>query len=336
MPESARQSRPPYFPGIQALRAIAALLVVLQHSIVYTCEAAGIGYGDYLKLGFGLWGVMLFFCISGFVIGLNRHLPAGTFAVRRALRIYPAFLATCALSIAILAAIGAEARLDVATALLLPVSSLNDSLRIPYWTLVFEVAFYALAAAAFWFRPTDRALSIAAAAWIVLAQLFGRYFPNEAAATAPGALILVSPYTQLFALGMLACLHQDELGRIDPRAIIAIAAACLFALSTFPMTPVGYVLVQGIVCAGAVVLAARAAAAPAPARWLGDASYGLYLLHLPVIVVLASAFTGSWLARYPLLLFAVIAVSSAAVGAAFGAIEHSAHRRIARVAPARP
>src|SRR5215211_6730813 len=105
-----------YFPGMQALRAVAALLVVLQHAIFYACYTAGIDAGPYLKAPFARIGVMLFFCISGFVIGLNRHLPTGVFAVRRALRIYPAFWVTIIIALLMLP----DAKFDWWSAALLP------------------------------------------------------------------------------------------------------------------------------------------------------------------------------------------------------------------------
>jgi exopolysaccharide production protein ExoZ len=319
-----------YFPGVQALRGAAALLVVLQHSIVYACQAAGIGYEPYLKIGYGHWGVMLFFCISGFVIGLNRHLPAGTFAFRRALRIYPAHLAGCLIAIAVLAAAGIEAHLDVASATLLPVTEFNNSLHIPYWTLIFEVAFYALAAVVFMFRPSDRALSIAAAGWIVTVQFFGPYFPNETIAMAPGLGILLSPYTQLFALGFLGCLHFKLLRRTDPRWLLGAAAAALMVLSSVRMTPAAYVLVYGVACLAAVMLCARVAECPAPAVRFGDASYGLYLLHLPVLVALAAMLAGSWLAAFPFWLWAGMTAAATIAGTLFGFAEFWVHARLAR------
>lgn len=320
-----------YFPGIQFLRGAAALLVVLQHSIVYACQTAAIPFEPYLKVGFGQWGVMLFFCISGFVIALNRRVPAGKFLARRVLRIYPPFLVACLISIALLSVVGLDARLDLLTAALVPVTKFNDSLHIPYWTLIFEIAFYVLAAVAFMARPSDRLLSIAALSWIVLVQFLGAYFPDEATAMAPGPAILVSPYTQLFALGMLACLHRETLDRIDLHWLLGGAAAALFVLSTMRMTPSGYTLVYGLACAVVVTMAARARATLFVANALGDASYGLYLLHLPVLVALSVLLAGSWLVQHPMAVWALMTGASIAAGVLFGLLEHRAHVRSARL-----
>ena len=76
--------------GIQGLRAIAAVLVVLQHAIFFACTARGVDFTPYLPIGFGQVGVGIFFVISGYVMTLC--LPQGAmFMPQRIARIYPAF-----------------------------------------------------------------------------------------------------------------------------------------------------------------------------------------------------------------------------------------------------
>jgi len=83
----------PYLPEIDGLRAVAVILVVLFHAQVP-------GFSG------GFLGVDVFFVISGYLIGgiLFDELRSGTFSAsrfyeRRARRILPATLATCALTI---------------------------------------------------------------------------------------------------------------------------------------------------------------------------------------------------------------------------------------------
>lgn len=313
-----------FFPGIQALRAIAAALVLLQHSIVLTCRVEGIDPAPYLKVGSGHIGVMLFFCISGFVIGLNRHQPPVTFALRRALRIYPGFWLASA--VAILLVPGASSGLW--TLLLLPTAELNNALAIPYWTLVFEIAFYALFTIALSFKPSDRTLSFAAIIWIGIAQLMYPHFPDKI--EAPGWLILLSPYAQLFACGLIACLNLRSLDAVPSQALLALPVAAMAFLSTVTMTPAGVALVYGAAAASLVVLATRSISIPEPLAKMGDASYGIYLLHLPVLVLLGNVLTGSALTAWPMLVWSAMFAVALIVSGAFGLGEHLLHRRMVR------
>jgi peptidoglycan/LPS O-acetylase OafA/YrhL len=96
----------PFFPGIHALRAVAATLVVIQHAAYVANDYFVFGYdidNDYFI--YGRVGVILFFAISGFVIALQRTKPVGVFIVHRLLRIYPNYwLATLFAAAALVAA----------------------------------------------------------------------------------------------------------------------------------------------------------------------------------------------------------------------------------------
>src|SRR5581483_8554966 len=92
------------FLGIDALRGIAAMSVVLYH---YTYEyQAVIGHTQPLGWSFSLgqYGVDLFFMISGFVIfmTLQRIEGISDFVVARFGRLYPAFLTALALTTIVL------------------------------------------------------------------------------------------------------------------------------------------------------------------------------------------------------------------------------------------
>src|ERR1700710_756441 len=82
----------PFFPGIQALRAAAAILVVIEHagSIDHNYTVLGVSY-IIPQFSYGRIGIILFFAISGFVIALQRRKPLRTFVVHRLLRIYPSY-----------------------------------------------------------------------------------------------------------------------------------------------------------------------------------------------------------------------------------------------------
>ena len=105
-----------FFPGVHALRAAAAMSVLVAHSLFVASGSKIIWEYDYL----GRTGVVLFFAISGFVIALQRSKPVGEFIKHRALRIYPGFWIALALEAALFTATGFPVGFRAATFLLYP------------------------------------------------------------------------------------------------------------------------------------------------------------------------------------------------------------------------
>ena len=64
-PDSAPNA---FYPGIHALRGIAAVLVVVEHGGLFATQAVGVPFTNLLKIDFGALGVLTFFIISGFVM----------------------------------------------------------------------------------------------------------------------------------------------------------------------------------------------------------------------------------------------------------------------------
>lgn len=94
-----------YFPNVNFLRAIAALMVVIYHVIEHTNWTSVALHWPTLTFRLGWLGVDLFFVISGFVIGLsaiklhreNNGAFRKTFFRRRLARIVPLYVFTAAL-----------------------------------------------------------------------------------------------------------------------------------------------------------------------------------------------------------------------------------------------
>jgi exopolysaccharide production protein ExoZ len=145
------------FRGLQALRGIAAFLVVITHSGFYVSERLRPGFKYWTR---GTSGVDLFFVLSGFVMIYSSVKlfsdPNGwrVFAERRIVRIVPVYwLATTVKLVALLA--GSSYILhsqlsvlkEIASYLFLPTRNLDGEIR-PLlgvgWTLNFEMFFYAL------------------------------------------------------------------------------------------------------------------------------------------------------------------------------------------------
>jgi peptidoglycan/LPS O-acetylase OafA/YrhL len=147
------------FPALDLARMAAALLVVFFHwCFLFNVADPTVQHKPWLALEpfarYGHLGVQLFFMISGFLIVQSAYSKTtGQFLRARVTRLYPAYLACCTLTYAVLL-LNADARLSVADYLynLTMLNGVIDSFRgVPatyvdgaYWTLAVEWKFYAL------------------------------------------------------------------------------------------------------------------------------------------------------------------------------------------------
>ena len=293
--------------NVQALRAVAALLVVVVHA--YAVESTYLP-GRPWTTPFhvlGTYGVDLFFVVSGTVMmATTAHLfatpgAARRFLLRRATRIYPPYWIVSALVLVayllVPAAVGAHRSAPpriVASFLALPQP--GEPLLVVGWTLTYELVFYAVLALALRFeRPR---LPLVVATWLLVAGLIHAFGPPEN----PYVRVLGSPLNLEFAFGLLigAAVVRDVL--VAPRALFALAVALVLATCVqtaysgreFLTVTWARPLLVGLPMALLVYAALglerhRGLLAP---RWLraqGDASYALYLWHVPVIGALGLA-----------------------------------------------
>ena len=276
-----------YFPGVTALRGLAALLVVVQHAGYFAAQATDTPQADVLRLDFGTLGVLMFFTISGFVIGLNRHLPTAEFLFRRALRIYPPFWAAYALSAILVLAIGLQTTWSWHAALLLP-SRETPAIYLPLWTLIFEVFFYALAAFVFSLRLSDRTLTALALCWIVVIATMHPYLTGLRTIL-PGALIPFAPYNIFFAAGLICALNRDFLARYSIAHCLAVTVAASVLMTLMPPVPhITTTIVTAIAQSSLLLAVTQTDRWASPIDHLGNASYGIFLIHYSAVAVAAS------------------------------------------------
>jgi peptidoglycan/LPS O-acetylase OafA/YrhL len=277
----------PFFPGIQALRAVAAILVVIEHagSIEHHYTIAGYSY-LIPHFSYGRIGVILFFAISGFVIALQRRKPLGTFVLHRLLRIYPSYWLATIVAAVLLGMARWPVNVTAETLLLYPSTTFDPTSTIPYWTLIFEMAFYTLATVAFGFRLSDRVLTLVAVAWILAVNVISHPIsPTEY--YFPGRWILLSPEVQVFPMGLLCGIHFERIRKIGRWPYIAGAASAFFAGTFFADETFPKLFAMGIYCCCLVVGFADLDVRSRAVLRLGDASYGIYLLHFPPMYVLS-------------------------------------------------
>ncbi|WP_084598536.1 acyltransferase family protein [Actinoplanes subtropicus] len=327
---------------LDALRAVAALLVVYAHLSHYLLRGARDVSAEWLHAGPA--GVMLFFLVSGYIIpaSLERHGDLRRFWIGRLARLYPLYLVVCALmAVSVpLTVAGAVAHLTMLPQLL------GAPLLTPVvWTLSFEMAFYLIVAALFALR-VHKASAAAAIAFAVAgvataplspSRLAGPALPflvaavlalGLAALTArrrpavlTGAILLLALALTLLLAdqdashvwdGLLipavmftgTTIYRAQHGQI-PRwhaaLTIAVVAAALLtnwfaelvalhaliprylARSVITLTVIGGAFAIGLAC--------RNRRVPRFLAWLGLVSYSIYLIHVPLIGLLAPLLT---------------------------------------------
>lgn len=138
---------------IDLLRFIAALSVVFFHYAFRGHAADGLSSMPVPLLApmakYGYLGVELFFMISGFVILMTAaHGDLRRFVVSRIVRLYPAFWACCAITVAVTLAIGAPVFRVELRQVLVNLTMLGEFVNVEdvdgaYWSLFVEMRFYA-------------------------------------------------------------------------------------------------------------------------------------------------------------------------------------------------
>lgn len=317
--------------GIQILRLFAAVLVLIQHSVFLPSLSYGLDVMPFRQLLIGTAGVYIFFAISGYVIAGLIHQRPIQFALHRIARIYPPYIAAITVSAALMILLGGVATEKIRwvwSYTLLPLGSAVDSwAQVPFWTLIYEMTFYAVALVLM--LGGRRAFDAGLVLWTALIIGTAYFLPAPRELTANFLAILTSPLSLLFIAG--AALGRLHAGSSWPLAAIALIAWTAFWRSgtkyqSIPMFAVGTL--------AAIHFAVLGSGFVAQQKWLkplvrgGDCSYGLYLIHSPIIAYmlllgLAKSVT------YPVAV-AICLVVSGSLGILFGYADFRFYQRIAR------
>jgi exopolysaccharide production protein ExoZ len=289
------QPRPTDLLGVQALRAVAALLVVAYHAVEqWTTHRPGYGPGEYWPNGSA--GVDVFFVISGLVMTISvqrsvgRANPAWTFARDRITRIVPLYWLVTTLKVAAVMALPSlvsRTSLDplyvAGSYALLPMYDGNTLLHpvLPVgWTLTYEMFFYILVTAALLLRmPLIR---ICAPLLMAVAVYAITVSPDGFANT----IVLE------FLFGIAIGYNIPRLQALPPTLGLSVGAVAFVVLVVIPpvsglMRPLTWGIPAAAIVAS-VVSTEMTLRRPMP-RWLlaaGNASYATYLTHgflVPVV-----------------------------------------------------
>ncbi|NGZ09621.1 MAG: acyltransferase [Nitrospira sp. LK70] len=296
-------------PGFDQIRILAATVVLLHH-----CR--GIEYADIRidplfhysggEIHFGFLALAVFFAISGFLVtpSLLRSENVIDFASHRIMRIFPALTVIVIASMALLGPVLTTfspavyfsdpylyryvKNLTTLTYDFLPGVVNKDGQPIiingPIWTLHFEVLCYAtLALASMFGLLRRRSLFL-----ILLLASYGIHlamrFDPTLAAVLPDRLLTFIKFFVYFGTGATLFIFADRIPFSMPFAIGAVAlivAALPFGLGAFVMP----------ICLAYFIIFCGLSALPGQALVKKrDLSYGVYLIHAPVLVSLSLLF----------------------------------------------
>lgn len=292
--------------GLQALRAMAAGMVVLTHGLRTFDQKVDGAEVVMSGLSLGDLGVKLFFCISGYII-IRSALGLGTggeaakvFLLRRLIRILPLYWAATLVYALKLSLQGETpmAREVVYSMLFIPYADETGLMRPVLglgWTLNFEMVFYAVVAVSMLLVPRWRFGFVASVFGLLL------YAPGAGLLSPAGHyevhLALLSDHRLLLFLGGMGLglwSHRWGLAGCAPWGSIGgvvVSSALLLAYLVFESRDVVIQPIERTIEWGACMAAVSACVAarveggeraPIWRRWMvaaGDGSYSTYLLH---------------------------------------------------------
>jgi peptidoglycan/LPS O-acetylase OafA/YrhL len=299
----------PQIVFIQYLRGLAPVLVLWAHLSGFWLYAHGRGWQVntdwfiYLSRPLNLYenaghlGVVLFFLVSGYIVThASRRESARTFGIKRAFRLLPALwlavaVVAAARLIAHLAGIGYPTGTQgggltayLRGAFLLDMLQNKPQINGVTWTLVVEVSFYVLTAAAITLSRRAPALATVGmlATWAGAALLL-HHFPSTR------YLDAMTVYVGILILGRSLYLsHASLIGSRESWwlccAVVAVFVAVYQVLA--PGVLQQYDGPANTYVLGLLLFLVFMYASPKQAPWaireLADISYSLYLLHIPV------------------------------------------------------
>jgi peptidoglycan/LPS O-acetylase OafA/YrhL len=315
--------------ALDGMRGLAALGVLVLHVWMFSYGDSGKPPKGFLDFALGelRLGVQLFFVLSGYLIfrpfvaaaldGARRGPSLKRYAIRRAARILPGYWLALAASFFLLRHLDHPMQVDPAELPVFLVFAQNHFLETikhldpPMWTLAIEVSFYAVLPVLGWLamklcgtsraRLTAFTLIVIAAGVLSTILAYTHHWPETLSTS-------LLPHLVEFGAGMtMAVVLQGraQLRHLPAAALALLGVALIVGNSWWHALGIGAQDVRswvgdapgvlGIALVLSVLIAGPWRAtllARGPAKWLGTISYGVYLIHFPVIVGLRM--TGHW------------------------------------------
>jgi peptidoglycan/LPS O-acetylase OafA/YrhL len=311
---------------LDSLRGLAALAVSFAHIVgqplgVAAAVIAVISLTPLHAFYAGEHAVLFFFVLSGFVLALpffRGDVSPTAFVVKRAVRLYPVYLAVIAASIAAYSILLGDPHVDWATGLSYAsmVSANTPGIDGVVWSLAHEMRLSIV------FPILMIPIVKLPSRWILVTSLglvaAGFWMGDTPRSVLPIATVY---YAFFFVLGAVVAKHVDRLvafvRTLDLRRAALALVIAFGVYGAMPFTGPGLPIqeaVVGIAVAGIMLLAlgrpaiSRFLMQPA-LRFLGRISYSYYLLHSVVLTHVADALYG----RLPNVVIVVIGIGGSVV-----------------------
>ncbi len=299
---------------LDAVRAGAALVVLLGHMVQMGIYTGPFPLSEMMQHN----AVIVFFVLSGLVIAHSVQTRSSTlsdYVIARAARILPVSLSALVFGTLIYLLVSSQGLLPALfpqpydelslAALLLPTVFLSESVpgggpvwNPPYWSLVYEVWFYTLFAAAFFLDGRRRIAWLAVlslvAGWRILLMLPIWLLGAALARYAGDWRLTRGKALQVALIGIIALLTASAFSEIGLYAMHALHASFGYDLKFS-----GYFLTDYVFGLGIALLfvaarpfaergRARLETLKRPIRWLSGFSFSLYIFHWPMLSALSA------------------------------------------------
>jgi peptidoglycan/LPS O-acetylase OafA/YrhL len=292
------------------LRLLAALCVLISHAYPISGQSEPDPFGRWVGLDtLGGVGVIIFFVLSGYLVTLSWERSADflDFAWRRAVRIYPALLVLCVLTVFILGpavteiAISEYWRSSLTWRYLETITGINIQYTLPgvftknslpnalngsLWSLPYEINCYIALILLSIFRgnlKTKTGLSVILLAAMILQH--PGHPPGNPFATWMGVDYYHAKLGLPFAIGAFFAATSKS---VKPRLWYAFVIFGMILLPSIGASAKTLLFLSGTSILS-LHLALKGSWIPKPPESLGDWSYGVYLYGFPVQQVLAHA-----------------------------------------------
>lgn len=333
--------------SLQYIRGIAALLVVFYHVTVYLARVVGDStLHDIFGGTPGLIGVLAFFVVSGYLMAdiAPKYKPA-TFLMHRVIRIYPAYWFCVALAGLFYAALWLASRPNADYIPSIPAMLLNSSdalalLRLTLspivfndyplgieWTLLYETTFYVIIFTVSLLGGIKYLLQVSLV-WLAAVVGTEVLFPaRQAGYTQPSLLtVLLFGINSAFIFGVLGRRIQNWIRPYEAFALGTLLI-CLKVFFPHPYTMLQMCAGVAALVMGFIALELRGRLSKVRSlRHLGNWSYALYLIHVPVILGIIKLVTApSWV------LAIASMVAAVAVSAVLGTLDVAGYSWLKRI-----
>jgi peptidoglycan/LPS O-acetylase OafA/YrhL len=298
------QPRAGHFAFVNALRGIAALLVMVFHQQIhifyhYPKEAIPANTATWwLVFGFfdlGKFAVAVFFLVSGFLIPATlrkRGASLRQFIIHRVFRLYPAYWVSIAFFVIAMFALGRGSEVPVANTFI-NLTMFQKFIGRPdvvgvFWTLQIELVFYIVCALMFAFGKLN-------SRWTAQLVALGGALLCAAARYATGRALPVALFLALMLMFLGDTLRVSQSGEADQKSVLR--AIWVAAIGLIPVSLLGYAeegwryvicyeaaLITFLLCWRCSAWFEKERLSKRVFDFLGDISYGVYLVHSTVLL----------------------------------------------------